>query len=88
MGGVEPMNEVEIMDKQAKLIEDQRRLFKCTVEQFKLDLTYLKGVLTILAIEHKETKYISENGLMFVREHIGEMLSMLNDFDVRMKDHE
>lgn len=83
--GVKPVN---IIDRQSKLIESQRQLFINTVEQFKRDLTYMQGLLTMMAIEHKQTKYISEDAIIFIRNHIEEMQSMLNDFDARLSSHE
>lgn len=79
---------MNIIDRQSKLIEQQRQLFIATVQQFKRDLTYMQGLLMMLAIEHKQTKYISEDAIMYIREHIGEMQSMLNDFDARLSSHE
>jgi hypothetical protein len=87
MGGVESMNDLEIMDRQAKLIEDQRRLFKSTVEQFKKDVVYLKGCVSVLIEMCDDTDPIV-NGLPHVINHISEMESMLNEFEYRMKDHE
>jgi hypothetical protein len=95
MGGVEPMNEVElkilsykeILEEQSNLIEKQRRLFKSTVEQFKKDVVYLKGCVRVLMEMCDHTDPII-NGFPHVIDHILEMESMLNDFDVRMKDHE
>lgn len=79
---------MNIIDRQSKLIESQRQLFIATVEQFKRDLTYMQGLMMMLAIEHKQTKYISEDAIMYIREHIGEMQSMLNDFELRMSQNE
>jgi len=79
---------MNIIDRQSKLIEQQRQLFIATVQQFKRDLTYMQGLLMMLAIEHKQTKYISEDAIMYIREHIGEMQSMLNDFDARLSQNE
>ena len=79
---------MNIIDRQSKLIESQRQLFIATVQQFKRDLTYMQGLMMMLAIEHKQTKYISEDAIMYIREHIGEMQSMLNDFDARLSSHE
>ena len=95
MGGVELMNEVElkimsdkeIMERQSKLIDDQRRLFKTTVENFKNDVIYLKGCVRMLIDMCDDTDPIV-NGLPHVINHISEMESMLNDFEYRMKDHE
>lgn len=87
MGGVELMNDLEIMDRQAKLIEDQRRLFKSTVEQFKKDVVYLKGCIDVLAEMCDDTDPII-NGLPHVRNHISEMESMLNEFEYRMKNYD
>jgi hypothetical protein len=82
------MTDLEIMHRQAKLIEEQKRLFINTVDQFKRDLTYMQGLMTMMAIEHKQTKYISEDAIIFIRDQIEEMQSMLNDFEYRMKDYE
>ena len=41
-----------------------------------------------MAIEHKQTKYISIYAIIFIRNHIEEMQSMLNDFDARLSSHE
>ena len=81
-------NTLDILEKQSKLIESQRQLFVNTVEQFKRDLTYMQGLLTMMAIEHKQTKYISIYAIIFIRNHIEEMQSMLNDFDARLSSHE
>ena len=81
-------NTLDILEKQSKLIESQRQLFVNTVEQFKRDLTYMQGLLTMMAIEHKQTKYISEDAIIFIRNHIEEMQSMLNDFDARLSSQE
>ena len=70
------------------VIAKQRELFVNTVEQFKRDLTYMQGLMTMMAIEHKQTKYISEDAIIFIRNHIEEMQSMLNDFDARLSNHE
>jgi hypothetical protein len=87
MGGVELMNDLEIMDRQAKLIEDQRRLFKSTVEQFKKDVTFLRGCLAnSWSICDKDEPL--RNGLEFSLRHLEEMESMLNEFEYRMKDYE
>lgn len=83
--GFKSMN---IIDRQSKLIESQRQLFIATVEQFKRDLTYMQGLMTMMAIEHKQTKYISEDAIIFIRDHIEEMQSMLNDFDARLSQNE
>jgi hypothetical protein len=82
------MNDLEIMDRQAKLIEEQKRLFINTVDQFKRDLTFLQGLTTMLAIEHKNEKYISKDAMIFLCDHLSEMQSMLNEFEFRMKDYE
>jgi hypothetical protein len=95
MGGVELMNEVElkimsdkeIMERQSKLIDDQRRLFKATVENFKNDVIYLKGCVRVLIDMCDDTDPIV-NGLPHVINYISEMESMLNDFEYRMKDYE
>lgn len=95
MGGVELMNEVElkimsdkeIMERQSKLIEDQRGLFKATVENFKNDVIYLKGCVRVLIEMCDDTDPIV-NGLPHIINHISEMESMLNEFEYRMKDHE
>lgn len=79
---------MNIIDRQSKLIESQRQLFVNTVEQFKRDLTYMQGLMTMMAIEHKQTKYISEDAIIFIRDHIEEMQSMLNDFELRMSQNE
>lgn len=81
-------NIMDTLERQSKLIESQRHLFINTVEQFKRDLTYMQGLMTMMAIEHKQTKYISEDAIIFIRDQIEEMQSMLNDFDVRLSSHE
>lgn len=78
------MEDIEIITRQAKLIEDQRTLFKNTVAQFKKDITYLRGCLDIMMIE----KYICDDSMKLITTHLCEMDSMLNEFDVRVKDHE
>jgi hypothetical protein len=89
MGGVElmTMSDLEIMEKQAKLIEDQRRLFINAAEQFKKDVVYLKGCVRVLMEMCDDTDPLI-NGLPHVIDHILEMESMLNNFDARMKDYE
>lgn len=81
------MSDLEIMDKQAKLIEDQRRLFLNTAKQYKKDVVYLKGCVRVLMEMCDDTDPII-NGLPHVIDHILEMELMLNYFDDRMKDHE
>ena len=81
------MNDLEIMDRQAKLIEDQRRLFKSTVEQFKKDVVYLTGCIDVLVEMCDDTDPII-NGLPHIKFHLSEMESMLNEFEYRMKDYE
>jgi hypothetical protein len=85
------MNDLEIMDRQAKLIEHQRRLFINTAEQFKKDVVYLKGCVRVLmdmliAMCDDTDPIIS--GLPHIIDHILEMESMLNHFEARMKDYE
>jgi ferritin-like protein len=82
------MNDLEIMDRQATLIEEQKQLFLNIVDEFKGDLTYMQGLMTMMAIEHKQTKYISEDAITFIRDHLSEMQSILNDFDMRMRNYE
>jgi hypothetical protein len=96
VGGVELMNEVElkimsdneIMERQSKLIEDQRRLFKATVENFKYDITYLQGCLDVMLAEHQKTRFVCQDSLALVSSHLSNMKEMLNEFEYRMKDHE
>ncbi len=82
------MNDLEIMDRQATLIEEQKQLFLNIVDEFKADLTYMQGLMKMMAIEHKQTKYISEDAITFIRDHLSEMQSILNDFDMRMRNYE
>jgi len=70
------------------VIEKQRALFVNTVEQFKRDLTYMQGLMTMMAIEHKKTNNVSEDAIIFVRHHLEEMQSMLNDFETMLKRHD
>lgn len=63
------------------VIQKQRTLFVNTVEQFKKDITFLEGCLTIMSIEHDKTRYSTHDSLKFIKEHLSEMQSMLNDFD-------
>lgn len=81
------MNDLEIMDRQAKLIEHQRRLFINTAEQFKKDVVYLKGCIRVLMEICDDTDPII-NGLPHVIDHILEMESMLINFEARMKEHD
>jgi len=81
------MSDKEIMERQSKLIEDQRRLFKATVENFKNDVVYLKGCVRVLIEMCDDTDPIV-NGLPHVINHILEMESMLNNFEARMKDYD
>jgi hypothetical protein len=89
MGGVElmTMSDLEIMDRQSKLIENQKRLFINTAEQFKKDVVYLKGCVRVLMEMCDDTNPII-NGLSHVIDYILEMESMLNNFEARMKDYE
>lgn len=82
------MSDLEIMDRQATLIEKQRTLFKNTVAQFKKDITYLRGCLDVMMIEHDNTRYISNDSMALIASHLSDMDSMLNDFDARMKDYD
>jgi hypothetical protein len=75
-------------NKALSVIEKQRALFVNTVEQFKRDLTYMQGLMTMMAIEHKKTNDVSEDAIIFVRNHIEEMQSMLNDFNVVLSREE
>lgn len=75
-------------NKALNVIEKQRALFVNTVEQFKRDLTYMQGLMTMMAIEHKKTNDVSEDAIIFVRNHIEEMQSMLNDFNVVLSREE
>lgn len=68
-------------NKALDVIQKQRTLFVNTVEQFKKDVTFLEGCLTMMSIEHEKTRYLTGDSLKFVREHLNEMQSMLNDFD-------
>ena len=88
MGGVELMEDIEIITRQAKLIEDQRRLFIATINNFKADITYLRGALDTMVIEHEATRYVTKNALQMVVNHLSTMAEMLNDIEYRMKDHE
>lgn len=63
-----------------------KRLFQNTVEQFKQDLVFLDGCLTIVEIEHQKTRYVTSESLKFIREHLFEMRSMLNDFNMRLEN--
>jgi hypothetical protein len=66
--------------------ERNKRLFQNTVEQFKQDLVFLDGCLTIVEIEHQKTRYVTSESLKFIREHLFEMRSMLNDFNMRLEN--
>jgi hypothetical protein len=68
-------------NKALDVIQKQRTLFVNTVEQFKKDITFLEGCLTIMSIEHDKTRYLTHDSLMFIKAHLSEMQSMLNDFD-------
>ena len=81
------MNDLEIMDRQAKLIEHQRLLFINTVEQFKKDLTYSLGMVD--GIKNMcDPESVLQFGLSMLRGHLNDMASMLNEFEYRMKEHE
>lgn len=91
MGGVGVIKMDNIMDtleRQSELIESQRRLFINTVEQFKHDLIYLQGCLALATTELKNKCELSEESLRFILNHVGDMNSMLNDFEARMVSYE
>lgn len=79
---------MDILERQSRLIETQRTLFINTVEQFKKDLIFLQGCVAISSVEQKSSGDLSNESLMFILNHIGEMQSMLNDFEARMASYE
>lgn len=79
------MTEKEIMQKQSKLIDLQRRLFINTVEQFKRDLTFLQGSVMNLKTVNQDDKL--NLGFVQIFNHISDMHSMLNDFETRLAEH-
>lgn len=81
-------NIMDTLERQSELIESQRRLFINTVEQFKHDLIYLQGCLALATTELKNKCELSEESLRFILNHVGEMHSMLNDFEARMASYE
>ena len=80
-------NIMDTLERQSELIELQRRLFINTVKQFKKDLIFLQGCMSISILEQKNSD-LSEESLTFILNHIGEMQSMLNDFEARLSSHE
>lgn len=66
--------------------ERNKKLFINTVEQFKKDLIFLQGCVAISVLEKKNLGDLSDESLVFIQDHLHEMLSMLNDFNSRMND--
>lgn len=64
--------------------EHMQKLFEATVDNFKRDLTYLQGCISIINIEREHTHYVSKQSLQHILDHIGMMQEMLNDFDYRL----
>ena len=79
---------MDILEKQNKLIDTQKKLFIATVDQFKRDLIYLQGCLALATTELKNKSELSEESLRFILNHVGEMHSMLNDFEQRSSSYE
>jgi len=79
-------NIMDTLERQSKLIELQRRLFTATVEQFKKDLIFLQGCISNLKAVNQDDKL--NLGFVQILNHIGEMQSMLNDFDARLSQNE
>lgn len=80
------MTDLEIMENQSRLIEAQRRLFINTTEQFKRDLIFLQGCISNLKAVNQDDKL--NLGFVQLLCHVGDMNSMLNDFDARLSEHE
>ena len=79
-------NIMDTLERQSKLIESQRTLFINTVEQFKRDLIFLQGSVSNLKAVNQDDKL--NLGFVQLLCHVGEMNSMLNDFDARLSSHE
>ena len=79
-------NIMDTLERQSKLIESQRTLFINTVEQFKRDLIFLQGSVSNLKAVNQDDKL--NLGFVQLLNHVGEMNSMLNDFDARLSSHE
>lgn len=79
-------NIMDTLERQSKLIESQRTLFINTVEQFKRDLIFLQGSVSNLKAVNQDDKL--NLGFVQLLNHVGEMNSMLNDFDARLSIHE
>ena len=80
MGGVEPMI---IMSN-----ERQKTLFINTVNQFKHDIVYLQGCMDVVLSEHAKYRHIGHDSLALIAGHLAQMSEMLNDFEVRLNNHE
>jgi len=80
-------NTIDILEKQSKLIESQRRLFIETVKQFEKDLTYLRGTLASIwaGLDKNDS---TQKSLEFSLRHIDDMHSMLNEFEMRLSSYE
>lgn len=81
-------NIMDTLERQSELIESQRRLFLNTVEQFKYDLIFVQGCLALAITELKNKCELSEQSLLYISNHVGEMHSMLNDFEARLSSYE
>ena len=79
-------NIMDTLERQSKLIESQRTLFINTVEQFKRDLIFLQGSVSNLKAVNQDDKL--NLGFVQLLCHVGDMNSMLNDFDARLSSHE
>lgn len=64
--------------------EHMQKLFQATVENFKRDLIYLQGCLSIIQIEREHTHHVTFQSVEHIQEHINMMQEMLNDFEYRL----
>ena len=61
-----------------------QKLFEATVDNFKRDLTYLHGCISIIQIEREHTHHVTRQSLEHIIEHVSLMQEMLNDFEYRL----
>jgi hypothetical protein len=86
MGGVGIMEHFKVIT--SKEMDYKTQLFINTVDQFKHDLTYLRGCLSIFVTEYEATRHISLKSVEHVQSVLEDMESMLNDFDARLAENE
>lgn len=72
----------------SKEMDYKTKVFIATVDQFKRDLTYLRGCLSIFVTEYEATRHISLKSVEHVQSLLEDMESMLNDFDARLAAYE